>query len=270
MVKSAQRTIYGTHLQLAQLMGYDYTIKPNTSLNEKFGIMTDYKLGKQQYPTLQYITIGNGSTSLIEPATGYTFNRHSAADAALFNHIPFVIREKYDDLPFDQRVRYRFRKLITLENKEYYVYYLKKIDRVQYKDTFFKVMRLGDNDILSLLDTNTETFLNPRPKTKTEILTTLDDTKYIVMLCKIFLDMNKEDIQELKNVFEVFKINSTVLTEIGLCTGVDLTTDGWGEAVAVQVAFHIDVNIDLSINFNQNKKLSRNIEIGGAEPYYLG
>ena len=181
MVKNASRTIYGTHLQLCEMMGYPYNVKANTTLNEKFGIGTEIGLSKGQYPTLQYLVIGNGDSSLIDNATGYSFNTHSAVDAALFNHIPFVIREKYDDIDVEQRLRYRLRKLQVINNVEYYCYYAKKIEEVKYKDSFFKVVKLGQNDILSLLNPNDEAFLTPEPKSKLEIINNEDDTKYIAM-----------------------------------------------------------------------------------------
>ena len=65
------------------------------SLNEKFEILKDtaaITLEKGFYPEINYFCIGNGGSTLASGVKGYTYSRHSALDAALFNHIPFVLR----------------------------------------------------------------------------------------------------------------------------------------------------------------------------------
>jgi len=107
MIINSQRTIYGLELQAELLVSGTYTPKPNTTLNEKFGILVNEPIGSDTRYGLKYLTIGTGGIKTATPANGYSFSQHSVMDASLFNHIPFIIRPVSSDLSGTERARYR-------------------------------------------------------------------------------------------------------------------------------------------------------------------
>ena len=279
MVLTSQRTIYGVKLQTAMVTGKPYTIKPNTTLNEKFEILKDtaaITLEKGFYPEINYFCIGNGGSTLASGVKGYTYSRHSALDAALFNHIPFVLRDANNDLTGTDKDRYRFKKLINIEGKDYYAYFLKKITTIDVPSELYIVNKLGTDHKLSLFSTNVEELLNPVPIDKSELIDRTDESAFIVSLAKIHFALEAEDLKELENVYKILKIENTPITEVGICSGTDTTyrpignTASYTEAMNVQIVFHVGTNLDVATKFGTGGHIRRNIEVGGSEPYYIG
>ncbi len=94
-METYRRTVYGAALQTAQLLGLNYAVPANTTLNEKLSIQNTAVLGANEVPHLRYISIGIGGhrgatgtdgISLIESI------QHSATDAASYRMFPFVMR----------------------------------------------------------------------------------------------------------------------------------------------------------------------------------
>jgi hypothetical protein len=98
MVLNSQKTIYGLHLNLAKMLNLPYVISDNTTLNEKFQIANNETLANNEYTSIKYYTIGNGGVNIINNGNGYSYSEHSPVDAALFNHIPWIMREINNDV----------------------------------------------------------------------------------------------------------------------------------------------------------------------------
>ena len=271
MVKNAQRTVYAINLQLAQMLGKSYHVKANTTLNEKFALNTTLgELGVGNYPTLKYWCIGTGGDHIPVTANGFSFSQHSAADAALFNQVPFVLRRMTDDLGVADRAKYRLRKEVAFNSVPYVAYYLKVIDEMEFRDQFFKVTKNGNTSILSPYSTLDESLLNPVARNKEGILKNVGTNQYLAVLAKIAIRFTGDDIKELKNVFKILNVEYNTLTELALCTGVEAKSlDGNMEATAVQIAYHVGCSIDLTTAFSTEEPILRYVEIGGAESYYL-
>jgi len=268
MIKNSQRTIYGMSLQMHALTGKPYKVLPNTTLNEKFNINKGVLNEDNEYPTLKYYTIGVGGSGILDTVDGYNYSKHRATDAALFEHLPFVVRRTDNDLLPQEQVRYRFKMKKIINNIEYYCYYLRVIENESIKDEFHEINMVNGVPVLSLFDTNTDKLLSPTPKENTVMYSNTDDVKYITKVTKIPFIMLKTDLLEVQNAINVLYGYGTTkaLTEIGVCTGIDKTIDGILDATVVQIAFHYEVDVDTASTLAAEKELIRSIEIAGMEP----
>ena len=117
MIINAQRTLYNVDLYLNIMLRKDYKIIANTSLNEKFDILSKVPVPAGVYPTLQYWAIGTGGNNVIGNTTGFIYSEHTPLDGALFNHVPFIMRPVTDDLTALEKSKYRMRKLEIVNDR---------------------------------------------------------------------------------------------------------------------------------------------------------
>lgn len=282
MVKASQKSVLGMSLEQSLLFGASYKPMVNTTLNEKFAVEGDTSLPAGQLPYVQYFCIGIGGRRFITGETDttpeYTYSEHSPLDAALFQHIPFIIRETTSDLTANERTNYRMRKLETFNGKEYYAYYLKKTPTPEIKDVIHVIQTLNDgtsvsSPTMSVLDTSTTKFLNPSPITTKFEFKDLDKTRFVTKLNKLSFTLTTQEMDELMNVFKVMNINTTTdayITEIGLCSGLDQEV-GQGankriEAICAQICFFLSVSYNITEELRKNRTLNKSINLGGMEP----
>lgn len=107
-------------------------------MNQKFDIHNNIALTENDIPNADYYAIGNGGHAytvgvdnipLVDPVL------HKSRSAALYNHLPFVLRLPTDDLSPSQRNNYRLRKNIVVGPQTYIAYYLRKIDKTDTEST---------------------------------------------------------------------------------------------------------------------------------------
>lgn len=265
MTVTTQRTLFGVDLALAQLFGANYETLPNTTLNEKFGILPGITVPPGSYPTLNYICIGVGGDAALDNSNNFVYNNHSPLDGALFKHIPFVMKKLDEDLSVADRAKYRFRKEEFHNSNTYACYYLKKIPSNLYDQKFFKVSNVNGESYLTTYDMNTPEILNPKPRTRELDINKMDSTEFITKLTRFKMELSSEELKELDNVYKVLDIGHRKLSEIGLCSGIEQTTGDIMEASCVQLLFHFGMNIDLTYTINTNSSFVKYIELGGAE-----
>ena len=107
-MKTITRTIMGSALQSALLLGIRPQILPFTTLNEKFGVLADAKLNEGEVPHLGYFAIGNGGhrNRVGGDGTPYSTPHHRVSShAALYRHLPFVLRPVDNDLSVSERAQ---------------------------------------------------------------------------------------------------------------------------------------------------------------------
>lgn len=284
MTLSTQRTLFNTDLHLAMLFGRPYTTLPHSTLNEKFGAynnVASYLVQKKtEYPVLQYLTIGVGGTPGINNSKGFIHSEHSPLDASLFSPIPFAMYEEKEgvnnDMDLDRQKNYRFRiRKHHSDGKTYICYYLRCIENLEnvYDNKFQKIKNIGNETFISTLDTNNN-MLEPQPRTRKLDYKTIGETEFITKLCKIKVTFDYEEIQDLYNVYKILGIKTNLLTEMGLCSGIEVTNKDTGVSldypIDVQIMFFLDLNLDLTSSFNNGKAFTKYIEIGGAEPLIEG
>ena len=127
-MNSVSRTIYSSYLQTCSLMKLAFQMQLNTTLNELFNVESG--IAPSEIPSLGYFAIGNGGHRMtvgannipkVEPV------RHSGIDAALYSHLPFVLREIANDIGPVERAKYAMRRQETHNSAQYIAYYLKRL-----------------------------------------------------------------------------------------------------------------------------------------------
>ena len=268
------RTVYGASLQTALLLGIPYQPAENTTLNEKFNVEPAADLGNA-LPHVQYFCIGNGGHRVIVGADNIPYTsplNHRAKDAALFNHIPFVIREADDDLTIDQREQYALRRREVINGVDYVAYYLKRMNVQQVSMVMQHTSVIeGNSTTTPFVPTSDE--LNPTPPElpSTGVITT--DGNYLTSSAIVPVLFDENDVRELVNVAQILYENDqrAVISEIGLCSGIDrvVTAEGptgqfnYREAVGVQIASHITGYYPVGYS---NRGFELQVEAGATEP----
>ena len=275
-MKIITRTIYGSQLQTSKLMGIPHVFAPNTTLNEKFDIQSGVYPAADIPPDLKYIAIGCGVHQAITGADGIPYIsplNHRASDAALFRHIPFILREVNNDLSPSQRAKYALRKLETHNSRNYVAYYLKRLDlagvrpEMQYSEVI-------DGVKTTIPYEPTSANLNPVPPALANTGVISTDGNYLSCTASIPIVLDANDALELMEVARIIYGNElyAVISEIGLCTGVDKTVDGPGaggntisymEAIGVQVASHVTAYYSMSFS---NQGITARIDLDATEP----
>ena len=271
------RTVYSSYLQTCGLLKLPFELKPNTTLNEKFNIQSGVSPTADQIPTLGYFTIGNGGHKYVTGAGGISVPepvQHRATDAALFNHLPFVLREPKLDLSPAQRTNYALRKQVTYNGKSYWAYYLKRFTRDNVKAAMeYRVVNNGVT-VKSPFVPNSSN-LNPTPPDLNPSGVNVVTGDYVASTAKFELNLTEEDVAELLHVAEVMYDDDAyaIISEIGLCTGVDKIVGASGvsgnfnftEAIAVQIATFVSIHSAVKFSSNGVQIL---LDVGASEPLF--
>lgn len=269
------RTIYGGALQTTLLLGTKFELVPNTTLNEKFGVQPTATLPVGVIPKVNYFCVGNGGHRMTSGTDGIPYTtpiNHRASDAALFNHIPFLIRELDDDISIAKRENYALRKIIDVEGIQYIAYYLKRMDTESVKIVLQHTNTTDGNTITTAYVPNNDNLNPTQPNLPNDgVITT--DGNYLSSSAIITVIFDELDVAELVNVARVLynNENRALISEIGLCSGLDLVVSTTGasgsfnyrEAVAVQVVTHITGYYPVGMN---NRGFELQIEAGATEP----
>ena len=269
-IYNSTRTIYNVKLQTHMMANIPYAPLPNTTLNEKFNIL-QYEQHKcipgnsTIFPTIQGITLGNGGKEILNSNMGdMKLGKHSPVDGALFNHIPFVIRDENNDLSEEQQAKYRLKKEIFLNGKKHFAYYVKLF---QDEDLYYRpeILIVDNNKLIpsiKIFNTDRTDILNPDPN-KDNSMATYENSVYTINLLRFKFTLSDNDKRELTNVFKLLSIKDYLLTELGVVTGIDHKDEERNELIYSQIAYFIDISLNLD---TLNKKiLVTNIELGGGE-----
>lgn len=269
------RTLLGANLQTALLLNLPFTVSASTTLNEKFNIEAGTALDPGVIPKVRYYCIGNSGHRVITGADGIPYTspiNHRASDFALFNHLPFVLRELSDDLTLTQRAAYGLRKLEVINGVNYIAYYLKRIDVSSVSTEMYHTTVVdGISSTVPFIPGNDN--LNPEhPALPNEgVIST--DGNYLTASAIVPINFTEFDVTELMNVASILYDNEerAIISEIGLCSGVDkvVTSTGAGgninynEAIAVQIVTHITGYYPVGFT---NIGFELQIEAGATEP----
>lgn len=274
-MESSVRTIWSAHLQSASLLRLPLILKPNSTLNEKFSIHQTIAIAEDELPAVKYITIGNGGHRMIVGADNIPKPEailHTPRHAGLYNHLPFILRLPQDDLTPAERLQYRLRRSEVHDGTAYIAYYLKVLD-LSNSLPILELRNVTDGVVTSTSFTPTAADLNPVPPAINPggVITTSGD--YIAATSKVPFTMTTEDIAEFLNVCNIIygDPNYAMITEIGLCSGVDRTVTGdfngvslgYTDSIGVQIASFISAFY--ALNFT-NDQIDVMIDIGSLEP----
>ena len=269
------RSIYGAYLQTCALLGFNVDIKPNSTLNQKFDLFPNEIFNSGETPTVKYLTIGNGGHTASMGVDGLPLINpvpHSPRHAALYNHLPFIIREVGEDLTPGERLLYRLRVPRTIDGVNYICYYAKALDLSLVEPKI--ELRNNTDGIITATDfTPSLADLNP-VKPVIPVNGNITSTgNYLASTAKIEFVMNEAEITELLNACNIIygSDNYAFISEIGLCSGVDRTLMGnfggppsaYTEAVGVQIMNFISTAIPA---YALSTSITQTIDVGSTSP----
>lgn len=275
-MKTITRSIWGSALQTSLLMGLPHVAPANSTLNEKFNFLPGVKPDAAKIPTIKYFCIGNGGHRNAIGADGAPYTapvNHRASDAALFRHMPFVLRTMDNDLSVTERAKYAGRRIEEHGGRNYFAYYLRRLDLT---NTVPQMQHTTVNEGVATTVPYAPTGANLNPTApempSAGVITTSGNFLSTSGVVKI--SFTEQDIAELVEVARIMYDNEymAVISEIGLCSGVDKTTTGSGagntqfnylEAIAVQIATFITAYYSMGFT---NKGFDFEVELGATEP----
>jgi hypothetical protein len=278
MAEKTTRTVYGMYLQTCAHLGIPFVLQKNTTLNELLSIQADRVPDANVYPTLGYLSLGNGglSASLLADGNPVMIPKiFQATNAAPYSPIPLILRALGNDLTPDERKKYALRRLETRGDITYIAYYLKRIDKTNLTAGMFltTVVDGVKNTVPFVPDSSV---LHPAPPVISNPGVITADGSYVSASAPLNVVLDAVDTEELMNVFNIIyqNPNAAIISELALCSGLDLTvqvndaggnTFNMAEAIAVQV--NDLVNIGAPLQFNADG-VKFSMDIGATEPLY--
>lgn len=268
------RTCYAAYLQTSKYLGLSpFRVLPHTTLNEKFNIQSGVAPAVGETPNVRYLVIGNmGHYTVIGPdgSTETTNHIHRANDAALYNQIPFVMREVGSDIPADRRDMYCLRTIENHGGKNYIVYYGRRINMTGIQPQLLE-LEVINGIVTSTPYTPTVDDLNPVPPTISNSGTVIGSNKTVSASSIVKVNLNAEEIRDITNAYRIRtgSTKSPTISEMAFCSGVDrrVTAEGsnfqYTEVIACQVNVFISTNHPIGYN---SSGLDLTFDIGGVEP----
>lgn len=279
-MKNTTRTLYGAALLSAKTLGVPHVIVPKTTLNEKFEFAAAMLPEPTAFPSVRYYAIGRGGHDYQKDSEGDSFNKvvdHDPTDAALYKHMPFVLRPVENDLTQAQREQYRGRIEVTLFGRRYYAYYLKVLEIGDDPIDMTVTVVVDGQEITKPFIPDTSN-LNPVPKTTPPTGSIPSSTAYGSVVRPLTIVFNEFDVSELLNAANVMfegNLSKAIISEIALVSGVDTlltgkTTGGnmqYKEVLGAQVNAFFSTLHDISAN---NEGFIKELDLGDNEPMLTG
>ena len=274
-MENITRTVYSAHLQTCQLLQLPYLPLVNTTLNEKFNVNVRMTLNPGEIPAAKYMAIGRGGVSLSignDNTPVLTPMQHQPTDAALFDHIPFILRPVTDDLSSEDRLKYRLRVIRSFGGVSYACYYLKVLDL---SSTTVELNNIVVNNNTTTITTFTPTLanLNPTPAPLVSEGQNITTGEYVSASAVTPFNLTSDDINEILNSCQIMynNTNYALISELGVCSGIDRiisgnfngTTSSYTEVGVAQIMSF--VNVFYAASF-ANSGIDLELDIGNTEP----
>lgn len=272
------RTVYFSSLQSAMVRGGVHKWLEHTTLNEKFNVLPKDYPPHPNFPILSYIVIGRGALGMTAGADGkpdVVIGQHRNTDAALFDHMPFVLRTLDNDLPPERRNRYVLRELKEYFGVQYWAYWGRRVDfSLADTDLFVKTV-LEDGSVRVEAFVPDESNLSPTPVDLSNTGTNLLAGVSTLASTVIPIPLDTFDINEIRNASTIMKrvTGKATISELALCTGSVKSIQAQGvngtftfnEAIGVQIAAHIQTLYPMDFI---NRNLTDELELGISEPMF--
>ena len=270
------RTTLGIMLQAAKLLGRPHSFPKYTTLNERFDIHADAHQDLTEVPNLGYYCIGIGGHRMIIDDKQIPVDdpvSHETTNTGLFKPMPFVLRQLNDDLPATQRVKYALRRKETYNGTEYWAYYLKRLAKINEAPEV-----IHDNTKDGVTTSKPFDFTNedlyPTPSDLPPVGVVVASADIIRISAKVEIDFSEQDVLEYLNVCKIMYGSEkyAVISEIGICSGVDKTISADGESnstIAFKEAIGVQVNVFISTYIpisKHNRGFYHEFELGEGEP----
>jgi hypothetical protein len=270
------RTYAGAYLQTTKFLGLKFDIIPHTTLNEKFGIQNNVKPAVGVSPYVRYLVIGNMGhyTVRADDGSDETVNRrHRTNHMGLYNHIPWALRELTNDFDASRRQNFHLRRIEVHQGVQYFAYYARGMDVATVVPQLLEI-EIIDNQVVTRPYVPTADDLNPIPPVISNNGTVVGSNKTISASAIVTVKLSAEEIKEITEAHRIRtgSMNSPVISEIGLCSGVTVSVEGqsgtagafmYDEVIACQINVHIATNHPVGYN---SKGLTLSFDVGGVEP----
>jgi len=268
-------TLWSTFLQTCAHLKTPFKIFDHTTLNEKQQINASAQLLAGEMPSLKYYAIGNGGHRYVAGKNGFPLIspiQHLADHAALYNQLPFVLRAMDNDLSADERNAYAMRSIFPWEGRNYYAYWLKRLDLSGVvpglKST---IVEDGVSNTTEYIPTTA--CLNPVAPDISNTTAVTTSGEYLSSSAILSIPFTERDVTELLNVAKILYNDEqyAVISEFAFVTGVDRVlsipiTGGsinYLEAIAAQVATFVSAYYQMVFN---TKGFDFRMEVGAVEP----
>lgn len=270
------RTPWGARVQNSLLIDMPLVVDPNTSLNTKFGAQTGVALQSADRSTMKFACIGNGGHRMVMGPNNIPIPKsiqHKCTDAALFNHLPFVLRLPSNDLGANDRAKYAMRVGEVHGGISYIAYYLKRLDKSSLISALeLKAVTGGVTTTTNYASSSAN--LNPSPPELDSNGVNVVTGDYLSITTKLPFSMTEAETTELLNVSNILygTDDAAIISEIGFVTGVDkqiTVNPGTGnqftfnEVIGAQIATFLSQFI--AVKFN-NGVVNIVVDFGATEP----
>lgn len=247
----------------------------NSTLNEKLGINQAMDIASNDTMAVRYVGIGNGGHSFIVGANGrvkWEAVHHTPRHTALYNQLPFVLRAENNDIPADQRMRYRLRRIEEHNGIRYVAYYLRVLD-VTTSEPSMEIRRVQDGVTTTTPYVPTIEDLNPVPPVLVAGQAVTTTGEYIATSIKIPFVMSAEDVAEFVDATKIIfgEDGYAVISEMCTVAGVDRVVNGdfmgqerqYTDTVRAQITSFISTAFVAEF-FTDGIKLT--LDVGNVEP----
>lgn len=241
------RTIYAAHLSTCKALNRPFTVLPNSTLNQKFNLFKDELPMVNEYPHVAYVGIGNKGASYEVTTSNYVLTSpvpKLPRFSALFNQIPFVVRPLNDDLPAEERIKYRLRVPVTIDGVDHVAYYLRALDLSNVIPTV-ELRNVTDGTVTTSAFTPTASDLAPSHPNLSTVNINDVSGDYLISTAKVDLVLGLSDIANIREACTLLYGDPryAVINEVALCSGIDRVLQGtfgsvtssYLESVATQI-----------------------------------
>lgn len=224
-MENTTRTVYGSRLQAILSSKLPFSVDQDTTLNEKFNVLAGETPPVGQYPAVQYYCIGNGGHRMATGTGGIALsevNQHKAIDAALFNHLPFVLRAQNNDIANSEQQKYALRTVQTYGGVNYYAYWLKRIPvDSAVVSTIIQTTNNGVTTSANFVPSPSN--LSPTPSALDPDSVNLLTAQYANVSALLPLQLTAGEIAEILNAAEIIHGSQkyAIISEIGLVSASD-------------------------------------------------
>ncbi len=277
-MENTQRTIYAAYLQTCKELGLPINIFDYTTLNQALNIQYPYTYPDNINPILQYAVFGNGGSTFTSGPNGQQQPvpiQHLATDANLYNLLPLSLRLPNNDLTAAEIANYRLRTTVTINGTEYIAYYGMLLNLSSIAVSLNSITNNNGQSTTTLF-TPTAANMAPSPQNLTSLSVNTLIADYVNVNSLLPLIFTPDQVSEFLNACNILygSPTSAIISEIGLCTGYDISVQGtsngsditYAEAVAVQInAF---INTFYAMYYSQNG-LNLTFNVGATEPLML-
>lgn len=276
-VKTSVRTVYGSLVMNALRWNTKLRILPNSTLNQKFKVQADALPYDTEKVTTQYFVLGVNGLEYVPFQDMYMreWRYYSPTQAALYRHIPLVMRRLTEPLSIEERKDLRLRTIESHNGVDYECWYARLTG---HNDTPAEVEKRTEINGVISPDAWSPSLndLNPNPQQLPPDSPVENGRTYQAVTKKFQIHLSPGDIQELLNSAQIKfgDANLANITELGICSGVDRRVPGDFNGIQQNYveAIYTQINDFMRVDFSAADSLAgKDLELdaGTSEPNFI-